>query len=126
VEINKPEVLAEVQAAFDRYEIALTTNDVATLDALFWNSQHTVRYGAAENLYGYDEISEFRASRPSAGLMRSQIKPSVTTFGDDFAVTNTMFARDSAVGKVGRQSQAWFRSPDGWRIVSAHVSVIAE
>jgi hypothetical protein len=126
MEINNPEVLAEVQAAFDAYEVALTTNDVETLDALFWNSDHTIRYGAAENLYGHDEISAFRASRPSAGLMRTQVKPRVTTFGNDFAVTSTMFTRENAAGKIGRQSQSWFRSPEGWRIVSAHVSVIAE
>ena len=124
MEINKPDILAEVQAAFDAYEVALTTNDVATLDALFWNSEHTIRYGAAENLYGYAEIAAFRAGRPSAGLMRSQVEPRITTFGNDFAIANTMFTRETAVGKIGRQSQCWVRTPDGWRIVSAHVSVI--
>lgn len=124
MEINKPEILAEVQTAFDAYEVALTTNDVETLDSLFWDSEHTIRYGAAENLYGFQEIAAFRAGRPLAGLMRAQVEPRVTTFGDNFAVTNTMFTRDNAAGKIGRQSQCWVRSPAGWKVVAAHVSVI--
>lgn len=124
MEINRPDVLAEVQAAFQEYETALVTNDVETLDRLFWNSPHTIRYGAGENLYGYAEIEAFRAGRPSAGLMRTQERPQITTFGADFAVANTMFRRETAPGKIGRQSQSWVRTPDGWRVVAAHVSVI--
>jgi len=126
MEVNKPNVVAEVSEAFARYERALVTNDVQTLDELFWNSPHTIRYGATENLYGYTEIMEFRASRPSAGLMRTQVRPEITTFGDDYAVTNTMFTRATAPGKIGRQSQAWVRLPEGWRIVAAHVSVFED
>jgi hypothetical protein len=126
MEVNKPDVIAEVSDAFARYEKALVTNDVQTLDELFWNSAHTIRYGATENLYGYTEIMAFRASRPSAGLMRTQLRPTITTFGDDYAVTNTMFTRETAPGKIGRQSQTWVRLPEGWRIVAAHVSVIED
>ncbi|MEM8838177.1 MAG: oxalurate catabolism protein HpxZ [Pseudomonadota bacterium] len=124
MEINKPDIVAEVEKAFAEYERALVENDVAVLDRLFWDSEHTIRYGAAENLYGYSEIAAFRASRPSSGLMRQQVRPEITTFGDDFAVANTMFTRDNAPGKIGRQSQTWVRTPEGWRVVSAHVSVI--
>jgi hypothetical protein len=126
MEVNKPDVIAEVSDAFARYEKALVTNDVQTLDELFWNSAHTIRYGASENLYGYTEIMAFRASRPSAGLMRTQLRPTITSFGDDYAVTNTMFTRETAPGKIGRQSQTWVRLPEGWRIVAAHVSVIED
>lgn len=126
MEVNKPDVIAEVSDAFARYEKALVTNDVQTLDELFWNSAHTIRYGATENLYGYTEIMAFRASRPSAGLMRTEVRPTITTFGDDYAVTNTMFKRETAPGKIGRQSQTWVRLPEGWRIVAAHVSVIED
>ena len=122
MDINDPQTLAEVTAAFRRYEQALVTNDVAILDALFWNSPHTVRYGISENLYGYDAIAAFRAARPSAGLAR-RIGPTViTTYGRDFATANTEFHRDASP-RTGRQSQTWARTPDGWRVVSAHVSL---
>ncbi|MDO8903844.1 oxalurate catabolism protein HpxZ [Hydrogenophaga sp.] len=123
-EINLPEVLAEVTAAFERYEVALVTNDVAVLDELFWNSPHTLRYGATENLYGYDAICEFRASRPSAGLTRTLGRTVITTYGCDFATANTEFVRAGS-DRTGRQSQTWLRTPDGWRVVSAHVSLLA-
>lgn len=124
MEINKPEVLADVTTLFNAYEKALTNNDVATLDQLFWKNANTIRFGAGENLYGYDEIAAFRATRPSKGLERDPLKARVTTFGDDFAITNMMFTRENTNGKIGRQSQVWVRTEDGWRIVSAHVSVI--
>ncbi|MEM7636259.1 MAG: oxalurate catabolism protein HpxZ [Pseudomonadota bacterium] len=126
MEVNKPSVMAEVSELFARYEEALITNDVETLDEMFWNSPHTIRYGASENLYGYDAIAAFRAGRSPANLMRQQLRPRITTFGDDFAVTNTMFTRANAAGKVGRQSQTWVRTPQGWRITAAHVSVIED
>lgn len=126
MKINQPDIVAEVAAAFAEYETALVTNDVATLDKLFWNSPHTIRYGGGENLYGYDEIAAFRSGRSSTNLMRAQVKPQITTFGTDFAVANTMFTRDTAPGKIGRQSQTWVRTEEGWRVVSAHVSVIAD
>jgi hypothetical protein len=119
--INLPEVLAEVTAVFERYEAALVSNDVAVLDALFLNSPHTLRFGATENLYGYEAIRAFRASRPSAGLARTLHKTRITTYGRDFATANTEFSRVSS-DRIGRQSQTWLRTPDGWRVVSAHVS----
>jgi hypothetical protein len=122
--INDPAVLAEVTALFDRYEDALVGNDVETLDALFWNSAHVIRYGGAEILYGAEEIRAFRAARPSAGLARSLSRTTITTFGQDFATASTLFHRDGAPGKVGRQMQTWARLPEGWRVVAAHVSVI--
>lgn len=124
--INIPEVLAEVTEVFGRYEQALVTNDVETLDALFWASPHTIRYGGGENLYGYGEIAAFRAGRSPAGLARSLERTVITTYGRDFATACTLFRRDSAPGKVGRQSQTWMRTADGWKVVSAHVSLIAD
>ncbi|MBL8385611.1 MAG: oxalurate catabolism protein HpxZ [Burkholderiales bacterium] len=123
-EINIPEVVAEVTAAFQRYEVALNANDVAVLDALFWNSPLTLRYGIAENLYGYDQIAAFRQARSPAGLARSIHHTVITTYGRDLATANTLFERASAPGKIGRQSQTWMRTPDGWRVVAAHVSLI--
>lgn len=122
--INVPEVVAEVQAAFDRYERALVSNDVQVLDELFWRSPHTIRYGATENLYGYDEIQAFRAARPSQGLARTLTRTVITTYGHDAATANTEFWREGS-NRVGRQSQTWLRTDDGWRVVSAHVSLMA-
>ena len=119
--INLPEVLTEVAAVFARYEQALISNDVAVLDELFWNSPHTLRYGATENLYGYEEIQAFRASRPGTALMRTVLRTHITTFGQDFATTNIEFVREGKAS-VGRQSQTWWRTPEGWRVVAAHVS----
>lgn len=126
MKINDPAILAEVEAAFAEYEKALTTNDVETLDRLFRNAPETLRYGVGENLYGYAEIAAFRAGRSPAGLMRALERTRITTYGDDFATANTLFRRESMPGKVGRQSQSWVRFPEGWRVVAAHVSVIAE
>ncbi|MGC2411263.1 MAG: oxalurate catabolism protein HpxZ [Stellaceae bacterium] len=124
MEINNSTVLAEVQAAFARYEAALMSNDVAELQLLFWRSPQTIRYGIAENLYGHDEIGGFRAARSPAGLARRLSRTVITTFGHDFATASTLFHRDSAAAKVGRQMQSWVRFPEGWRIVAAHVSLI--
>ena len=126
MEIDLPDVLAEVHAAFARYEAALVANDVETLDALFRNDPRTLRYGVAENLYGYGDISAFRAARSPAGLARSTSRTIITTYGRDFAVASTLFHRPSLAGKVGRQMQSWVRFKEGWLIVAAHVSIIAE
>jgi Protein of unknown function (DUF3225) len=126
MDIDLPDVLAEVTAQFARYEQALVTNDVATLDQLFRNDSRTLRYGIGENLYGYSEIMAFRAARSPAGLMRRTAKTVITTYGRDAAVASTLFYRDSAPGRVGRQMQTWMRFPEGWRIVAAHVSIIDE
>jgi hypothetical protein len=126
MQIDLPEVVAEVKAAFARYEQALVTNDVATLDALFHDDARTVRYGGGENLYGYAAIKSFRAARSPAGLARALSATVITTYGHDFAVASTLFARASASGKIGRQMQTWVKFADGWRVVAAHVSVIDE
>lgn len=126
MEINNPAVVAEVEAAFARYEQALVTNDVAVLDELFWDDAHTIRYGGGENLYGIGEIRAFRNARSPQGLMRTLAGTVITTFGRDFATASTLFSREGMVGKVGRQQQTWVRFPVGWRVVAAHVSVIAE
>ena len=127
MDVDLPEVVAEGTAAFDRYEKALTTNDVAVLDDTFRMDRRTIRYGGAEILYGHKEIAAFRAARNPAGLMRSISKTVITTYGRDFAVASTLFHRDSQPGKVGRQMQTWVRFPDdGWKVVAAHVSVIDE
>lgn len=126
VAVNLPDVVAELQAAFARYERALVTNDVDVLDELFWNSPHTLRYGGGENLYGYEAIAAFRAGRSPAGLERSLEGTVITTYGRDFGTANTLFRREGAPGKVGRQSQTWVRMAEGWRVVAAHVSVIPD
>lgn len=123
MEINRPEIVAEVEAAFRRYEAALVSNDVGVLDELFWDSPNTIRYGAAENLYGSGEIRAFRAARSPKGLMRALDCTVITTFGADFATASTLFRREGDA-RVGRQMQAWARLPEGWRIVCAHVSAI--
>jgi len=124
--IDLPEIVAEVKAAFEHYERALVSNDIATLDKLFHDDPRTVRYGAGENLYGYDEIKRFRAGRSPVGLMRALSKTVITTYGRDFAVASTLFSRDTAPGRIGRQTQIWVRRPEGWRVVVGHVSVIDE
>lgn len=122
MQINDATVLAEVEAAFARYEAALTGNEVAILEALFWDDGRTIRYGAGENLYGMDAIRAFRRARSPVGLARRIDRTVITTFGRDYATANTLFHRDSMPDRIGRQSQAWARLPEGWRIVSAHVS----
>ena len=122
--INIPEVLLEVSTQFARYENALTNNNVEVLDELFWNSPHTLRYGATENLYGYDSIQAFRAGRPAQGLERVILKTVITTYGHDFATANVEFQRAGSA-RSGRQSQTWLRTPGGWRVVAAHVSLLA-
>ncbi len=124
MEINVPAVLAEVTAAFMRYEDALVHNKVEVLDELFWDSPHTLRYGATENLYGAAEIQAFRASRPSVGLMRELTRTVITTYGTDYATANCEFMRPGSTA-IGRQSQTWLRTPAGWRVVAAHVSLLA-
>ena len=124
MEIDRPEVVAEVKAAFDRYEKALGENDVAVLDATFRDDPRTIRYGMAEILYGFDEIAAFRSARSPAGLARTISRTVITTYGRDFAVASTLFHRESMPGKVGRQMQTWVRFPDGWHVVAAHVSAI--
>lgn len=124
--VNDPQTLAEVEAEFARYETALITNDVAALDGFFWRDPRVIRYGGGENLYGFDEIAAFRAARSPAGLARDLARTVVTTFGRDMATASTLFTRTTLPGKVGRQMQTWARMPEGWRIVAAHVSIIAE
>lgn len=124
-ELNIAEVLAEVTAAFHRYEKALTSNDVEVLDELFWNDPKTVRLGITENLYGWEQIANFRAGRPAKGLARGIHNTVITTFGRDFATANTEFQRVGSTRK-GRQSHTWARVPGGWRIVAAHVSFMDE
>jgi Protein of unknown function (DUF3225) len=126
MEIDQPEVVAEVRTAFERYEQALVTNDVAALDAMFHDDPRTIRYGGAENLYGFRAIEAFRAARSPVGLARMISKTVITAYGHDFAVASTLFHRASTPGKVGRQMQTWVRFPEGWRVVAAHVSLIDE
>lgn len=126
MEIDIPEVKAEVENAFARYEAALVNNDVATLEALFHDDGRTIRYGGGENLYGMDAIREFRRARAPVGLERTLAQTVITTYGRDFAVASTLFRRDNAPGRIGRQQQSWVRFPQGWRVVAAHVSVIVD
>lgn len=127
--INLTHTQQELKQAFDLYEDALIHNKVDILDTLFWNSPYTLRYGAKENLNGYDEIKAFRAARPSAGLNRDILERHIVTFGDSMGVANITFRR-AGEARVGRQSQTWVKSDAdtdaalalGWRVVSAHVS----
>jgi len=123
--IDLPEVVAEVREACERYEKALLTNDVDTLDVLFHRDERTIRYGIQENLYGHEEVAAFRAARSPVGLDRTRCRTVITTYGRDLAVASTLFHRPSLAGKVGRQMQTWVRFAEGWRIVAAHVSIIA-
>ena len=121
--VDDPETLREVTDAFERYERALVGNDVAVLDALFWESPLTLRYGATENLYGYDAIAAFRAARSASGLARTIVKRVITAYGTSMATANVEFVRDGSA-RIGRQSQTWVKMPEGWRVVAAHVSII--
>jgi hypothetical protein len=121
--INDPATLAEVTAEFERYEAALAANDLATLDGLFWDSPQVVRYGVGENLYGTEMIRAFRKARAGGSPPRLLRRTVITTFGADYATTNTEFLRQGAA-TVGRQSQVWVRLPQGWRVVAGHVSMM--
>src|ERR1700733_13810182 len=123
LEINIPEVVAEVTEAFQRYERALVANDVAVLDALFWNNPHTLRFGIAENLYGYEAIASFRGNRPAIDLTRQLKNTVIVSYGRDLATANTEFQRVGST-MTGRQSHVWLRTKDGWRIAAAHVSLL--
>lgn len=123
-DVNRPAVLAEVQAVFARYEDALVNNKVDVLDELFRDAPDTVRYGIGENLVGYAQIQAFRAARPSQGLARTLRHTVITTYGNDCATAMTEFLRDDSTA-IGRQSQTWVRLPEGWRVVAAHVSLLA-
>jgi hypothetical protein len=126
MQVDLPEVVAEVTAAFNRYEKALVTNDVAVLDDTFRVDPRTIRYGVTEILYGHDEIAAFRAARSPVGLARKISKTVITAYGRDFATASTLYHRETNPGKVGRQMQTWVRFPDGWHVVAAHVSLIDE
>jgi hypothetical protein len=123
--INDPAVLAEVEAVFDRYELALMDNEVDVLDALFWPTDHTLRYGVGENLYGFAAIAAFRKARPGGSPRRRLLRRVITTYGPDFATANVEFQREGG-GRLGRQSQTWLRTGEGWKIVAAHVSLMAD
>jgi hypothetical protein len=124
MDINIPDVLLELTLQSERYESALVNNDVEVLDELFWNSPHTLRYGVTENLYGYADIRAFRANRPSVGLKRTVLRTVITTYGRDTGTVNIEFQRLGS-DRTGRQSQTWLRTPQGWRVVAAHVSLLA-
>jgi hypothetical protein len=126
MQVDLPEVVAEVRSEFERYEKALVTNDVAALDKFFRDDPRTIRYGVNENLYGYSEIASFRAARVPVALGRKLSRTVITTYGREFAVAATLYERPSAPGRIGRQMQTWVKFPDGWHIVAAHVSLMEE
>jgi hypothetical protein len=121
--VNDPDVLAQVTAAVDAYETALMTNDVEALDGFFRDAPETVRYGVAENLYGFEAIAAFRIGRSGGSPPRTRLRTEITTFGADFAIANVEFQRDGS-DKTGRQSQTWIRTPQGWKVAAAHVSIL--
>ncbi len=122
MEVNRPDVVAEAEEQFARYEAALVANNLPVLDELFWDSPLTVRYGAGETLYGHQAISRFRQGRDPGDVARELLRPVVTTYGDDVATTCAEFRRNSS-GRRGRQTQTWVRTAEGWKIVAAHVSM---
>jgi hypothetical protein len=126
MDIDLPDVAAEVRAAFEAYERALVSNDVDALNAMFRDDPRTIRFGGTENLFGYGEIKAFRAARSPIGLARTLSKTVITAYGRDVAIASTLFHRTTMPGRVGRQTQTWVRFSEGWRVVAAHVSVIAE
>jgi len=120
--LNHPDILAQVQAAVDAYEDALMNNDVEALDGFFWNSPHTVRFGVAENLYGFEEIAAFRLARRGGSPQRRRLRTEIVAFGHDVAVANVEFLRTDT-GRSGRQTQTWVKTDGGWKVASAHVSL---
>jgi hypothetical protein len=124
MDVDLPEVVAEVRQAFERYEKALVSNDVDTMTKIFRDDARTIRYGAAKNLYGSGEIKSFRSARSPVALGRTISRTVITTYGCDFAVASTLYERPSALGKIGRQMQTWVKFSEGWRVVAAHVSLI--
>ena len=126
MDIDLPDVAADVRAAFEAYELALVSNDVDALNAMFRDDRRTIRFGGTENLFGYGEIKAFRAARSPIGLARTLSKTVITAYGRDVAIASTLFHRTTMPGRVGRQTQTWVRFSEGWRVVAAHVSVIAE
>src|ERR1700735_1350692 len=125
MKINAPPIPAELRALYPLYEQALVTNDVEKLVAMFWAGPQVMRFGAAENLYGPEELEAFRKARPTTNLARTVKRLDIVSFGRDFASITLEFERMSNIATVrGRQSQAWVRLPEGWRIVQAHVSLL--
>lgn len=122
--IDLPDVVAEVKAAYDRYNNAVNSGNIAILNSTFRDDPRTIRYGQAENLYGYREIESFRAAARPLDPPRTLSKTVITTYGRDFAVASTLTYRANQPGKVGRQMQTWVRFADGWHVVAAHVSTV--
>lgn len=123
MDLNIPEIVAEVRAAFEGFERAMESNNTNAMDQMFWNSPHTVRYGLGENLYGIKAIRSYRRGRPSMDLDRELGRTEITTFGEDYATASTLYRRRKS-GKTGRQMQTWIRTQDGWRIAASHVSFL--
>lgn len=121
-DINRPEIVAEITEAFNRYEKALVSNDIQTLNELFWNTPHTIRFGLAEQAYGHDAIAGVRAARDPKDLMRTLTRIVITTYGTDFATASCEYRRNDS-GRFGRQMQTWMRTGEGWRVAAAHVSI---
>jgi hypothetical protein len=126
VDIDLPEVVAEVTAAFDRYNVAINSGNIAVQNETFHDDVRTIRYGQAENQYGYKEIEAFRATARPLNPPRTLSRTVISTYGRDFAVASTLVQNARTPGKIGRQMQTWVRFPEGWRVVAAHVSTIDE
>jgi len=123
--INNHAVMSEVTNLYLQYEEALVNNNLEVMDSLFWDAPEVVRFGLAENLYGGEEIRNFRASRPNPKIEREIFNLKVVTFGNDTATVNLEFRRIiNGVERLGRQSQTWYKFTEGWKVVSAHVSLL--
>ena len=123
--LNRPEIVAELTAMSDRYEKALGDNNLPELDALFYHGPETVRYGVGETLYGFDEIAAFRRNRTGGSPPRDVLRQHITAIGTDVGTVDLEFRRHGGT-RIGRQSQTWIRTPDGWKIIAAHVSLMAD
>jgi hypothetical protein len=124
--INDPATVAELQSLYRNYESALMDNDAESLTGMFWASPQSLRFGVTENLYGIDQIAAFRKGRSPANLARTIRRLDIVTFGREYASITLEFEREVEGRTIlGRQSQSWVRLPEGWRIVAAHVSLLA-
>ncbi|MCE2566093.1 oxalurate catabolism protein HpxZ [Komagataeibacter sp. FNDCF1] len=125
LQLNHPEIVAELAAMSDRYETALGRNDIPELDTLFYHGPETVRYGVGETLYGFAEIAAFRRNRAGGSPPRDVLRRHITAIGTDTGTVDLEFRRHGGT-RIGRQSQTWIRTPDGWKIIAAHVSLMAD
>jgi len=122
--INQPQTVAELTAVFHDYEQALMSNDLPTLDAFFWDDDRVTRYGIADRQWGIDELRAYRAATAAPNFTRRLEHLRIITIGQNLGTAQVEFIRSDSPLR-GFQTQTWVRFPQGWKIVAAHVSMIA-